>query len=216
MPSDYKAITERNEARLGTDTVSRKTQISIYANSTQFIYELLQNAEDCGATEILYKLLGDAIVIEHNGKPFVQADVEGITYFGKGTRPEDFMKTGRFGIGFKSVFAFTATPIIISGTEHFKIYDLYRVKEFPYPDSSGRTESEGSLYFGTRIVLPFNHDSERPEFIEERMPKEKAYEHIKTSLTNLDWEIFFSKRSIEKISWQIYHCETLFTQKNSP
>ncbi len=70
-----------------------------------------------------------------------------------------------------------------------------------------------SLHFGTRIVLPFNHDSERPEFIEERMPKEKAYEQIKTSLTNLDWEIFFSKRSIQKISWQIYHYETRFTQK---
>ncbi len=150
MPSDYKAITERNEARLGTDTVSRKTQISIYANSTQFIYELLQNSEDCGATDILFKLLGDAIVIEHNGKPFVQADVEGITYFGKGTGPEDFIKTGRFGIGFKSVFAFTATPIIISGIEHFKIYDLYRVKKFPYPDgeypnSSGHTENKGSV-----------------------------------------------------------------------
>ena len=219
MPSDYKAITERNEARLGTDAVSRKTQIAIYdANSTQFVYELLQNAEDCGATDILFKLLGDAIVIEHNGKPFDQADVEGITYFGKSTRPEDFIKTGRFGIGFKSVFAFTATPIIVSGTEHFKIYDLYRVKKFPYPDGEYPnlfvyTENEGSLHFGTRIVLPFNHDSERPKFIEERIPKEKAYEQIKTSLTNPDWEIFLSKRSIQKISWQIYHYETLFTQK---
>ncbi len=213
MPSNYKAITERNEARLGTDTVSRKTQISIYANSTQFVYELLQNADDCGATKILFKLLGDAIVIEHNGKPFEQADVEGITYFGKGTRPEDFIKTGRFGIGFKSVFAFTATPIIISGAEHFKIYDLYRVKEFPYPDSSGHTEGEGSLHFGTRIVLPFNHDSERPRFIEERMSKEKAYELIKTFLTNPDLEILLFRRRTQKISWQIYHYETLYTQK---
>ena len=219
MPSDYKAITERNEARLGTDTASRKTQIAIYdANSTQFVYELLQNAEDCGATDILFKLLGDAIVIEHNGKPFDQADVEGITYFGRGTRPEDFIKTGRFGIGFKSVFAFTATPIIISGTEHFKIYDLYRVKKFPYPDgeysnSSGHTQSEGSLHFGTRIVLPFNHNSERPRFIEERMSKEKAYKQIKTFLTKPDLEILLFRRSTQKISWQIYHYETLYTQK---
>ena len=214
MPSDYKAITERNEARLGTDTASRKTQISIYdANSIQFVYELLQNAEDCGATDILFKLLGDAIVIEHNGKPFVQVDVEDITYFGKETRPEDFIKTGRFGIGFKSVFAFTATPIIISGAEHFKICDLYRVKEFPYPDSSGYTESGGSSHFGTRIVLPFNHDSERPRFIEERMSKERAYERIKTFLTNPDLEILLFRRSTQKISWQIYHYETFYTQK---
>ena len=52
----------------------------------------------------------------------------------KGTSREDLVKTGRFGIGFKSVFAFTATPIIISWPEHFQIYGLYRVREYPYPE----------------------------------------------------------------------------------
>ena len=134
MPSDYKAITEYNEDQLGKDTSSRKTQVSMYSDPTHFVYELLQNADDYGATEVLFKLSEDAIVIEHNGESFKERNVKAITYIGKSTSHEDLVKTGRFGIGFKSVFAFTATPIIISGSEHFQIYGLYRVREYPYPD----------------------------------------------------------------------------------
>ena len=134
MPSNYEAITEHNEDQLGKDTASRKTQVSMYSDPTHFVYELLQNADDYGATEVLFKLSEEDIVIEHNGVPFKEENVKAITYIGKSTSREDLVKTGRFGIGFKSVFAFTATPIIISGSEHFKIYGLYRVKEYPYPD----------------------------------------------------------------------------------
>ena len=134
MPSNYKAITEYNEDQLGKDTSSRKTQVSMYSDPTHFVYEILQNADDYGATEVLFKISKNEVVIEHNGVPFKEENVKAITYFGKSTSREDLVKTGRFGIGFKSVFAFTATPIIISGTEHFQIYGLYRVTEYPYPD----------------------------------------------------------------------------------
>ena len=134
MPSDYKAISEHNEDQLGKDTSSRKTQVSMYSDSTHFVYEILQNADDHGATEVLFKLSKDAVMIEHNGEPFKEENVKAITYFGKSTSREDLVKTGRFGIGFKSVFAFTATPIIISRPEHFQIYGLYRVREYPYPE----------------------------------------------------------------------------------
>ena len=69
MPSDYQAITEYNEEQLGKDTSSRKTQVSMYSDPTHFVYEILQNADDYGATEILFKLSKDDIVIEHNGVP---------------------------------------------------------------------------------------------------------------------------------------------------
>ena len=133
MPSDYKAITAHNEKQLGEDTASRKTQVSMYSDSTHFVYEILQNADDYGATEVCFQLSENEIVIEHNGESFTKENVEAITYFGKSTSRDDLVKTGRFGVGFKSVFAFTATPIIISGNEHFQIYGLYRIKEYPYP-----------------------------------------------------------------------------------
>ena len=195
MPSDYKAITEYNEDQLGKDTSSRKTQVSMYSDPTHFVYEILQNADDYGATEVLFKLSKDNIVIEHNGVPFKEKNVEAITYFGKSTSREDLVKTGRFGIGFKSVFAFTATPIIISGSEHFQIYGLYRVREYPYPDSFSRSR--------TRIILPFNHESKQPNFVEELMFKEEAYQQISECLVGLDMNTLLFTRNIREIRWEI-------------
>ncbi len=206
MPSNYDIITRNNGEKLGTDTASRKTQLSLYSNPTQFVYEILQNADDCGATETFFKLLGDSIVIEHDGNPFTPEDVEGITYFGKGTSRDDFIKEGRFGIGFKSVFAVTATPIIISGKEHFRIYDLYRVKEYPYPNDLLHSHT-------TRIILPFNHETEKPDFVEDLMSPEKAYQQIEQCLSKPDLNTLLSPGSVRTIRWEIHKCSTRYTQK---
>ena len=195
MPSNYQAITEHNEEQLGKDTSSRKSQVSMYSDPTHFVYEVLQNADDYGATEVLFKLSKDNIVIEHNGVPFKEENVEAITYFGKSTSREDLVKTGRFGIGFKSVFAFTATPIIISGPEHFQIYGLYRVREYPYPDGFSRSR--------TCIILPFNHESKQPDFVEELMFKEEAYQQISECLVGLDMNTLLFTRNIREIRWEI-------------
>ncbi|MDE0397020.1 MAG: hypothetical protein OXL96_04355 [Candidatus Poribacteria bacterium] len=195
MPSDYKAITEYNEDQLGKDTSSRKTQVSIYSDPTHFVYEILQNADDYGATKVLFKLSEDDIVIEHNGEPFKKKHVEAITYFGESTSREDLVKTGRFGIGFKSVFAFTATPIIISEDEHFQIYGLYRVKEYPYPEGFSRAK--------TRIILPFNHESKQPDFVEELVSKEEAYSQISECLTDLDINTLLFTLNIREIRWEV-------------
>ena len=195
MPSNYKSITEYNEEQLGKDTSSRKTQVSMYSDPTHFVYEILQNADDYGATEVLFKLSKDNIVIEHNGIPFKEENVKAITYFGKSTSREDLVKTGRFGIGFKSVFAFTATPIIISGPEHFQIYGLYRVKEYPYPDGFSRSR--------TRIILPFNHESEQPNFVEELVSQEEAYRQISECLVGLDMNTLLFTQNVREIRWEI-------------
>ena len=76
MLSDYEAITAHNEKQLGEDTASRKTQVSMYSDSTHFVYEILQNADDHGATEVCFKLSENEIVIEHNGEPFTEKNVE--------------------------------------------------------------------------------------------------------------------------------------------
>ena len=195
MSSDYKAITEYNEDQLGKDTSSRKTQVSMYSDPTHFVYEILQNADDYGATEVLFKLSKNEVVIEHNGVPFKEENVRAITYFGKSTSREDLVKTGRFGIGFKSVFAFTATPIIISGPEHFQIYGLYRVREYPYPDGFPRSR--------TRITLPFNHKSEKPDFVEELMSPEEAYQQISKCLPKLDMNTLLFTQNIKEIRWEM-------------
>ena len=195
MPSDYEAITRHNERQLGLDTASRKTQVCMYSDSTHFVYEILQNADDYGATEVVFKLSEDELLVEHNGEPFVEENVKAITYFGKSTSRDDLVKTGHFGVGFKSVFAFTATPIVISGDEHFQIYGLYRVRKHPYPDDFSR-----SL---TRITLPFNHESEHPDYVEDLMSRKKAYSNISTRLTGLNMNTLLFTRNIREIRWEI-------------
>ncbi len=89
----------------------------MYSDFSHFVFELLQNADDYGATKVSFKLDCEELVIEHDGSPFTEENVRAISYFGKSTSRDDLVKTGRFGLGFKSVFAFTATPIIHSGDE---------------------------------------------------------------------------------------------------
>lgn len=179
---------------LGRDTASRKTQISMYSDSTHFIYEILQNADDYGAKKVSFKISKTELWIEHDGEPFVEENVKAITYFGQSTSREDLVKTGRFGIGFKSIFAFTATPIIISGDEHFQIYGLYRVKEHPYPDDLPRSR--------TRIILPFNHESENPDYVEDLMLREDAYSKIEKRLTSLNKNTLLFTQNIREIRWE--------------
>lgn len=195
MPSDYEAITKHNERQLGLDTSSRKTQICMYSDSTHFVYEILQNADDYGATEVIFRLSRHELVIEHNGKAFRQENVKAITYFGRSTSRDDLLKAGRFGVGFKSVFAFTATPIIISNKEHFRIHGLYRVEEYPYPDDFSRSR--------TRIVLPFNHEDEEPDYVDELMNAKQAYKLIASRLEGLNMNTLLFTANIREIQWKI-------------
>ena len=131
MPTDYRAISAYNEEMLGKDRASRMSQVSMYADTAHFVFEILQNADDAGATEVVFEVSDDRLVIEHNGNPFTSDDVKAISYFGKGKT--DITKIGHFGLGFKSVFAYTASPRIHSGNESFEITDLYtlRAKQDP-------------------------------------------------------------------------------------
>ncbi len=123
MTSDYRAISEYNERKLGEDRASRMSQVAMYADTAHFIYEILQNADDVEATEIHFAVSAAQLVIEHNGTPFREHNVKAISYFGMGKT--DITKIGHFGLGFKSVFAYTASPRIHSGEESFEITDLY-------------------------------------------------------------------------------------------
>ena len=156
MPTDYCAISAHNEEMLGKDRASRMSQVSMYADTAHFVFEILQNADDANATEVVFKVFEDRLVIEHNGIPFTTDNVKAISYFGKGK--SDITKIGHFGLGFKSVFAYTASPRVHSGNESFEITDLYTLRAFPPPADLERER--------TRFVLPFDHETSRPAYIE--------------------------------------------------
>ena len=119
-----------------------------YKDRTHFLFELLQNAEDAGASDVYLKLSKDMLVIEHNGTPFSKKDVISITKVADSTKNNGADGSiGKFGIGFKSVYVYTATPRIYSGKYTFEIKDFIYPWEIP---------SKGVDPETTRIEIPFN------------------------------------------------------------
>ena len=127
MPSDYDGI-RKDEKR--KDEILNKAVMKLsrqmYSDRTHFIFELLQNAEDAGASKILFELLEDRLELKHDGRPFDERDVRGVCGVGEGTKAEDPTQIGKFGIGFKSVYAYTSAPEVHSGMEHFRIEHYVR------------------------------------------------------------------------------------------
>jgi len=194
MPTDYRAISAYNEEMLGKDRASRMSQVSMYADTAHFVFEILQNADDAGATEVVFEVSEDRLVIEHNGNPFTSDDVKAISYFGKGKT--DITKIGHFGLGFKSVFAYTASPRIHSGNESFEITDLYTLRALPLPADLERNR--------TRFVLPFDHETSRPAYIEAGRLKKgtTARKEIAAKLAKLGPETLLFTRNLAEIRWE--------------
>ena len=92
-----------------------------YNDPSHFIYEILQNAEDAKANKVSFILNEDFLEIYNDGKEFDDNDVEGITGIGISTKKDDINAIGKFGVGFKSVFAITETPRIYSGFNNYEI-----------------------------------------------------------------------------------------------
>lgn len=117
------------------DLFSRDT----YPDDAHLLFELLQNAEDTGATAACFKLDTTKLSFTHDGRPFSKKDVLGIIRYG--SDGEDPDKIGRFGIGFKSVYAYSETPRIYSDTVAFKIVDriVPRTIDRPARHSTGET-----------------------------------------------------------------------------
>ena len=70
-----------------------------------YLYELVQNALDVGATSIAIRIgeAGDALIFQHNGdQPLDEKDVEGLSKVFRSTKGA--RSVGFMGIGFKSVF----------------------------------------------------------------------------------------------------------------
>lgn len=91
----------------------------IYGEETHFLLELIQNAEDAGASEIAFVVRRDGIVASNDGRPFDAADVWAIASVGKSTKSTRSDYIGFFGIGFKSVFKISDAPHIASGDFRF-------------------------------------------------------------------------------------------------
>ena len=162
----YKQISDANRIKYGTEAEKiLRIIINQYSDRTHFIYEILQNAEDAGATRIQFHLEKEKLVIEHDGRPFNEKDIEGVCGIANGTK-EDGTRIGHFGIGFKSVYCYTEHPYIYSGEYHFVIQNQLFPKEVP--------GSQEIAYDETCMILPFDKGE---------VPSSIAYQEIRDALT---------------------------------
>ncbi|XP_067364140.1 sacsin isoform X3 [Channa argus] len=105
-----------------------------YPEGGQILKELIQNAEDAGATEVRFmydeteygvESLWSPDMTQHQGTAlyvyndavFTVEDWNGIQEIARSRKRDDPLKVGRFGIGFNSVYHITDVPSIFSGDQ---------------------------------------------------------------------------------------------------
>ena len=111
-----------------------KNILKSYPCDSGILKELVQNADDAGASEIHFiydtrKLPHEKVLQNHaeevqgpalcvfNDKPFTAEDLEGIQKLGIGSKTDDPEKTGQYGIGFNAVYHLTDCPSFLSNED---------------------------------------------------------------------------------------------------
>ena len=190
MPCDYDAIRQDNKRRYGTEIAEYGPMLLAdrYDDRTHFIYELLQNAEDAlarrarwrGSRAVTFDLNGQMLRVSHYGAPFDGDDVAGVCGIAKSTK--DLTAIGRFGIGFKSVYAFSDRPEIHSGDEDFA------VESYVWPVAAAPVERDTDE---TVILIPLKADAD------------KGVAEIAAGLSRLGATSLLFLREIEEIRWTV-------------
>jgi hypothetical protein len=197
VPADYDKIRAENITRYGTDTAVLDLLGQLYSDRTHFIFELIQNAEDAGARELAFELFDDRLEVRHDGRPFTEADVRGICGVGNSAKSGDLTAIGRFGIGFKSVYAYTQTPSVHSPGEHFRIENYVRPVAIPPegpPASAPDGGADGALDGGadeTLFIFPFDRGDLSPA---------AATAEISAALAGLGLGTLLFLRNIERVA----------------
>ncbi len=186
MPSNYDNI--RNDEKRKEAILDKALKLlgKMYSDRTHFVFELLQNAEDAGASRVQFLLFEDKLEVFHDGRFFDEKDVRGICGVGEGTKAEDLTQIGKFGIGFKSVYAYTTTPEIYSGNEHFRIENYVR----PYAIEKRNMDDSWTTLF----VFPFNKEEVEPA---------TACREISTRLRKLSARTLLFLRRIREIEYKL-------------
>jgi hypothetical protein len=182
----------------------RNLLTQLYPDNAHYIYELLQNAQDANKDNKLpatvkFTLTDKQLEFEHNCKKlFDIKDIDSITGLGVSTKIDDKTNIGKFGVGFKSVFAITNTPEIISGKYHFIIEELFIPKL-----KSNLSENESIV---SRFIFPFNNP---------KKPPEQAFREIENELHNLGSETLLFLRNINRLEYELPNNNTIYYMKRN-
>ncbi|KAI5778257.1 hypothetical protein EDC01DRAFT_368311 [Geopyxis carbonaria] len=125
-------IPEGNNAQHQPITTLLYNIIREYPAGGGVLRELCQNADDAGATEVVFvldettytqepllhedlKIYQGPALLAYNDKQFSKQDFKSLSNIGDSEKAKDLNATGKFGRGFNSVYNWTDSPCIISG-----------------------------------------------------------------------------------------------------
>lgn len=199
MPSDYEQITRDNIEEYGKGSERYLARLGdLYPNKTHFIFELLQNAEDANASKVRFIVSQDKLEMMHDGRTFTTQDVKGVCGIGESQKADDLTKIGRFGIGFKSVYAYTNSPEIHSGKEHFRICAFVR----PHHATCRNVGAPWTTLF----VFPFDKDES---------DQRNACREISECLSKLNTRTLLFLRRIMKVEYMSSETSGIFLRRES-
>lgn len=212
---DYKAIYDYNRKKWeGLTDEPEKYEALLaghYSDSNHFIYELLQNAEDAEATKVVIECYNNKLVFYHNGIPFNEADVRGVSSMLMGTKSnkDSAQKIGHFGMGFKSVFKYTNIPEIYSDEEAFRIERYLLPIEIN--DGWDFLEEKKQIkckFMDGKRVAPFESEKHLTKFVIPFIKKNSSGEEVMLSsedvmkrLIEIDGRILLFLTHIRNLYW---------------
>lgn len=142
-PGTFTALLEG--ARSGAQVLS--------GNRLQGLSEIVQNADDAGATEVRFLLQHGALLVAHNGRSARLRDVHALATPWVTTKRHDSKAIGRFGIGLMTLQALSDTLELHSGPYNVRFGDpiVTPIEAFSIPN--GFANAEDTIF---RIPLDDN------------------------------------------------------------
>jgi len=183
-----------------------KTIIQLYTDKAHFIYELLQNAEDCKATKINFAMFLDRLEVLHNGKPFTQDNLTSIRSVANTTKSEEANAIGKFGVGFKSVFGICKTVILICEPSHYKEQKndylqsfAHKIENFRYLCPLEKNYIDLPDEYTTKYIFPFCVDEDFSGY----KTIETLHENLSKRLRKLGTSVLLFMKNIKEISYSV-------------
>lgn len=179
--------------------------IQLYTDKSHFVYELLQNAEDSGATSIRFEQFVDRLEVYHNGKPFTVQNLCALCDIGKSDKVNNLNQIGEFGVGFKSVFGICETVRLYSYPSHYKrnceeyVPFAVEIQDFTNPIDIEQVELPHD--FTTKFVFPYAVNYSFSGF----KSKTELNKVLSKRLKNLGITTLLFMKNLKLIEYKIVH-----------
>ena len=184
--TNYEQISKDHREHYGTKTRHLRFLKELSSDTTHFVYELIQNADDSKSQHLELQLSDNELFVWNDGCRFHEDNVRRICSIGESNK--DLTQIGTFGIGFKAVYAYTNLPEIYSGDERFRIRDFTKPEGIDDMDARVAEQVDKGR---TVFRLPFK-DKLRQEDI---VP-------LKNRIRNLEKRAMLFLRHLKTVKWR--------------